>query len=298
MNRAERQQLGAVINEVRAWLHTAREVRHLAGHLPISSPDDPSAGLPLLVPLSQVEASGDVTAAAQLAKTVWFGGRKKLQPAHEAAGRLSTFHSQVKAAQSDDGLNTFRDRLARMSAKERERLEAVLTELSDLRSAAADTLADVAHMPVTRSGVLSADEDTAMQSMIQLVDLHASWAHGLLGQASCATGTCEQSHSSARLLVDLEREAGASRTAKAIRSARARSARRTDHCRRRRPQHPVCIGGRDLRTTVEAHDRGPGHRPRTPYGSDEHGAGPPPAYGKQRGRAHPGDPGGQEAALR
>lgn len=222
MNRAERQQLGAVINEVRAWLHTAREVRHLAGHLPISSPEDPSAGLPLLVPLNKVEASGDVTAAAQLAKTVWFGGRKKLQPAHEAAGRLSTFHSQVKAAQSDDGLNTFRDRLARMSAKERERLEAVLTELSDLRSAAADTLADVAHMPVTRSGVLSADEDTAMQSMIQLVDLHASWAHGLLGQASCATGACEQSHSSARLLVDLEREAGASRTAKTIRSARAR----------------------------------------------------------------------------
>ena len=126
MNRAERQQLGAVIDEVRAWLNTAQEARHLAEHLPISPPGDPSAELPLLASLSQVEASGDVATAAQLAKTVWFDGRKKLQPAHEAAGRLSTFHSQVKAAQADGALTAFRERLASKATKERKRLQAVL----------------------------------------------------------------------------------------------------------------------------------------------------------------------------
>jgi hypothetical protein len=222
MNRAERQQLGAVIDEVRAWLNTAQEIRHLAEHLPISPHGDPSDELTVLLSLNQVEASGDVAAAAQLAKTVWFDGRKKLQPAHEAAARLSTFHGQVKAAQSDGALDAFRERLARKTAKERERLQAVLTELGDLRAAAADTVADVPHMPVTRSGVLSASEDTAMQSMIQLVDLHAPEAQRLLDQASCAASSCDQAHSSARLLVDLERESGASRTAKVIRSAGAR----------------------------------------------------------------------------
>ncbi|UUW87788.1 DEAD/DEAH box helicase [Pimelobacter simplex] len=222
MNRAERQQLGAVIDEVRAWLHIAQEVRHLAGHLPISPQGDPSAELPLLVSLGQVEASGDVAAATQLAKTVWFGGRKKLQPAHEAASRLSTFHSQVKAAQSDSALTSFRERLASKAAKERKRLHAVLAELGDLRSAAADTLTDVIHMPVSRSGVLSDSEATPMQSMIQLVDLHGPHAQQLLDQGSCATGNCDRSHSSARLLVDVERESGAARTAKVIRSANAR----------------------------------------------------------------------------
>lgn len=222
MNRAERQQLGAVIDEVRAWLNIAREVRHLAAHLPISRHGDPSTELPLLVSLSQVEASGDVATAVQLAKTVWFDGRKKLQPAHEAASRLATFHSQVKAGQSDGALDAFRERLARKASKERERLQAVLSELGDLRIAAAETVADVAHMPVTRSGVISASEDTAMQSMIELVDLHTPEAQQLLDQGSCARGNCDQSHSSARLLVDVERESGAARTAKAIRSASAR----------------------------------------------------------------------------
>ena len=58
--------------------------------------------------------------------------------------------------------------------------------------------------------------------MIQLVDLHAPDAQQLLDRGSCATGNCDQTHSSARLLVDVERESGAARTAKAIRSARAR----------------------------------------------------------------------------
>lgn len=222
MNRAERQQLGAVIDEVRAWLNTAQETRHLAEHLPISPHGDPSAEMPLLASLGQVEASGDVATASQLSKTVWFGGRKKLQPAHEAAGRLSTFHSQVKAAQSDGALTAFRERLASKATKERKRLQVVLTELGDLRTAATHTLSDVIHMPVSRSGVLSASEDTAMQSMIQLVDLHAPHAQQLLDRGSCATGNCDQAHWSARLLVDVERESGAARTAKAIRSATAR----------------------------------------------------------------------------
>jgi len=222
MKRAERQHLGAVIDEVRAWVNTAEEVRHLAAHLPLSTGVDPVVELPLLDSLSQVTASGDLVTAGQLAKTMWFDGRKKLQPAHEAAERLSTFHGQVKAAHSDDALAMFRERLTGKAAKERKRIQAVLVELTDLRATAAATLSDVVHMPVSRSGVLSAPEDTAMQSMIQLVDLHAPEAQRLVDPSSCASGSCESLHSSARLLVEVERESGAARTAKSIRSAAAR----------------------------------------------------------------------------
>lgn len=222
MKRAERQHLGAVIDEVRAWVNTAEEVRHLAAHLPLSTGVDPVVELPLLDSLSQVTASGDLVTAAQLAKTMWFDGRKKLQPAHEAAERLSSFHDQVKAAHSAEALITLRERLIGKTAKERKRLQAVLVELTDLRVTAAATLSDVVHMPVSRSGVVSVPEDTAMQSMIQLVDLHAPEAQRLVDQSSCASGNCESSHSSARLLVEVERESGAARTAKSIRSAAAR----------------------------------------------------------------------------
>ena len=222
MKHANRHQLGAVIEEVRAWVNTAQEIRHLAEHLPISGASDPAGEFPLLVPLAQVVASGDIATASPLTKAVWFDGRKKLQPAHGAANRLAAFHGQVKTSQTDGALYAFRERLARTAAKERDRLQAILHGLWALRTTSANTLVDVAHMPVTRSGVLNASEDTAMQSLIQLVDLHAPEAQHLLYQGSCATGACAQWHSSARLLVELERDSDSSGTAKTIREAAAR----------------------------------------------------------------------------
>lgn len=210
MKRAHRQQLGAVIDEVRAWVNTAEEVRHLAAHLPLSTWIDPTAELSLLDSLSQVTASGDLVTAGQLAKTVWFDGRKKLQPAHEAAARLGSFHGQVKAASTDETLAALHGRLAAQSAAERDQLQTLLTTLGSLRAESAEILLDATHMPVTREKVLTAEEDTAMQSLIQVVDLHAPEAQHLLDPSRCATGACSTWHSSARLLRDLEQEADAS----------------------------------------------------------------------------------------
>ena len=222
MKRAERQQLGAVIDDVRAWVNTAQEVRQFAEHLPLSTGVDPVAELSLLDSLSQVAASGDLDTAAQLAKTLWFDGRKKLQPAHEASARLATFHGQVKAADSDTALTALHTRLVGQSATERDELSKVLGSLGALRKDSADLLLDAVHMPVTRSGVLTSTEDTAMRSLIQVVDAHAPLGQHLLDPAVCSAGSCETSHTSARLLRDVEREATAASLNATISAARKR----------------------------------------------------------------------------
>lgn len=254
MNRGERLQLGAVTEEVRAWVHTAQEVRHLAAHLPISGSIDPSGGLPLLDSLSRVTAWGDLPAAAQLAKTVWFDGRRRLRRAREAADRLMTFHGQVKAAESDLALSTLHAHLVGQSSAEREQLQRILSGLATLRAESVQVISDVIHMPVTRFGVLTDAEDTAMQSLIQLVNLHAPQAEHLLDQKACASGACVQWHSSARLLLDLESESTRSGTAQAIHSAgsRVKNQRQAEQAQVRKLTEQVALWDSRVQTILNA----------------------------------------------
>lgn len=222
MKRADRQRLGAVIEEVCAWVNTAHEVRQLAGHLPLSIEIAPADEMPMLHSLSQVEASGDLDAAAQLSRTVFFDGRKKFQPAHEAAARLTNYHSQVVAAATHTELTGLHSRLVAQSAAEREQLQAVLNTLGSLSAGSAEILLDAAHMPVTRAGVLTADEDSEMRSLIEAFDTHSPGAQQLLDPAACTSNNCSTWHQSARVLRDIESEAGFSKLDQRMHAARER----------------------------------------------------------------------------
>ena len=222
MKRGERHQLGAVIDEVRAWVNTAQEIQYLAEHLPISGPADLGQEAALLDALEQVEASGDLATASPLVKTVWFDGRRKLQPAHEAAVRLGAFHGQVKAAKGQRSLAALHQRFQRRSATEHAGLRSVLKRLEALRSQSVATLGHVTHMPVTRSGVLARDEDAALKSLSQLVDENAREARRLFEPEACVSGDCAPWHQSAQVLVDLDRRSDSSGLAKTIGSAAQR----------------------------------------------------------------------------
>lgn len=222
MKRADRQQLGAVIDEVLAWVDTADDVRHLAAHLPLSAGINPAVEFPLLDSLSQVSESGDTLTAAQLAKPLWFDRRKKLASAHDAATRLTTFHRQVKAAAADSALTALHSRLSTQTTAEREQLQSTLTSLRRLHEWSAEILLDVAHMPITRSGVLTVEKDAAMQSLVQVVDLNLAEAKRLLDPSGCRSSACSTRHTSAKLLHKIERDANKSGLHLAVRTARER----------------------------------------------------------------------------
>ena len=206
MKRGERHQLGAVIEEVRAWVNTAQEARQLAAHMPISgtialSPDDDE----LLITVERVAAAGVLDEAWRLTKTAWLDGRKKsLQPAHGAADLVAALHHDFKASASDRRLLALRAGLAVHAGTEREDLRRILTDVASSRSQARQMRHNAAHLPMTRTryGPLTGEEATAAQSMIQFIDAHHKKPALLLGPSACGTNSCAEAHASAQVLAE------------------------------------------------------------------------------------------------
>lgn len=213
MKRGERHQLGAVIEEVRAWVNTAQEARQLAAHMPISgkialSPDDDE----LLITVERVAAAGLLDEAwrfTKMAKTAWLDGRKNLQPAHEAADLVAAFHHDFKASASDRRLLALRAGLAVHVGTEREDLRRILTDVASSRSQAWQMRHNAAHLPMTRTrfGPLTGEEATAAQSMIQFIDAHHKKSALLLGPSACGTNNCAEAHASAQVLAEFHAKA-------------------------------------------------------------------------------------------
>ena len=211
MKRGERHQLGAVIEEVRAWVNTAQEARQLAAHMPISgiialSPDDDE----LLITVERVAAAGVLDEAWRFTKMAWLDGRKKsLQPAHEAADLVAALHHDFKASASDRRLLALRAGLGARAGTEREDLRRILTDVASSRSQAWQMRHNAAHLPMTRTrfGPLTGEEATAAQSMIQFIDAHHKKPALLLGPSVCGTGSCAEAHASARALAEFHARA-------------------------------------------------------------------------------------------
>lgn len=208
MKRAGRHRLGAVIEEVRAWVDTAQEVRQLAAHMPTSGtvallPDNDA----LLISLERVAAEGTPDEAWRLTETAWFDGRRKLQPAHQAADRVTAFHHDFKASAGDASLAALRARLADHASTEREELERVLADLDHSGSLARQMLHDAPHLPMTRSGALSSGEAAAAEWMIQVVNAHHKKATLLLDTSACRANVCAEAHTSAHALIQAHAEA-------------------------------------------------------------------------------------------
>src|ERR1700761_479719 len=199
MNRAERHQLGAVIEEVRAWADTAREVRQVAAHLPVSgtfplSSDDDA----LLRSVERMAATGALNEARRVAKAAWFDGRKNLEPAHQAAELVAALHRDVRASAGNARVAALRAGLAVRAGNERENLRRVLTDATRSLFLAQQMRHNAAHLPMTRTrfGALTGEEATTAQSMIQVIDAHHKNAALLLSTSACDTNGCAQAHAS------------------------------------------------------------------------------------------------------
>lgn len=201
MKRAERQQLGAVIEEVRAWINTAHDVQHLAAHMPLSGQiTHPDAVDKLLTALRACAASGDLDEARPLLSTTWFNGRKKLQPAHEAASRLTGLHAAIKSDSSDTRLGELHNDLRDRRLHERDELARFLPYFAELGTTARKMLFEASHLPITREGALSAIEVSTAENIIELVDRHGAMARLLLDDSACTSGSCNAAHHASKTM--------------------------------------------------------------------------------------------------
>lgn len=261
MNRAERQQLSTRISEIRSWIQIAREVRFLAQHPPVSDPVEPDSEFSDLESLRKIGAGPDLEVAeAVTSVSILFPGRKKYRPGFEAAARITEFHSDFKSSKREQSLQAAHSRLSEKANREREELGAALTRFESLALRAVETLIDAAHMPVSRTEVLSQGEQHAMKTVIDLVDLHAAQAKLMLNPGICVSGgRCPTSHASARMMVNLARKPRGGRPDGVIDSAAQRvaqqSRREKDRIRKLSEQISLWRGRADaiLGVRAEAH---------------------------------------------
>ena len=223
VKREERAQLGAIVDEVTSWVRQARTAGFLAEHMPLSgrvslSSDDAT----LLGDVALADGSHDLETADSLRRSRLFTGRKKLQPAHEAAARVGAFHHYMTTTQRGAALGQLCQRLIDQHERERADVAATLEALFALRFDANEALELSEHLPLTRSGVLTADERTSMESLVRLYDLHATPTAELLEGQACGTGQCSELHTSAALLHAVHTEARSSGNARQITEASKR----------------------------------------------------------------------------
>lgn len=203
MKRAERQQLRVVVEEVRAWIHTVDEIRHVATHLPLSGSFKLGVNdVDLLIRAEEAAASGDVAEAERLTRAGWLESRRKLQPARDAAGRLTMFHHWYCHIGAPQRLLALREELETRATNERDELRRVLSSLQEHQAQARRMLRDVAHLPMTREGAISDSERSAGVALIQLFEEHRERASSLLDPTVCTSGGCSGMHRSAAALSD------------------------------------------------------------------------------------------------
>lgn len=204
MKRAERQQVAAVLRDVEAWVRFANEARHMSSHYPIAGAealsDDAAA---LVAVMGQAEAAGDLATAAPLAKTAFFDGRKKLVPAHEALARLTQFHTDIRSGAHDEALLKVHTAALERTRAEAARLQEAYASLYATSQTIEQVDLDVAHMPLSRRGALTAAEENAIRSLKKALRHHAAPAWRMVSGEGCSSGDCAEAHRSSRIVVEL-----------------------------------------------------------------------------------------------
>ncbi|MDV8002802.1 DEAD/DEAH box helicase [Rhodococcus sp. IEGM 1408] len=223
MNRDERRRLGAVIDELRAMVDLADSVRHRALHLPLSAGHDPTSELPFLDVVAKVALSGDLETASPLTRAAFFSGRKKLEPARAAGERLIEFYERVGQVGADAALKDCSQQLTKRWDAEGKQLRAMLNRLSELQTAAHATKSDVAHMPITRSGVLSGEQSDACERLLNLTGPEMRDAYRLLEPETCESNVCHLAHEAVSKLIKADRTIKTSKIDATVRAARERA---------------------------------------------------------------------------
>lgn len=204
MNRDQRKRLGVVIEEIRDMITVADSLRYRALHLPVSAGFDPTSELPYLDVLGKVVDSGDLETAEPLTRATFFSGRKKLGPAHAAGARLIAFHERVGEVGANRDLKAYREGLEVRQNTERAQLESVLQRLGELETAASGTFSDVAHMPITRSEVLSSVHRETCELFLESAGPTLAQVRRLNDATLCENNKCQAAHAAARELIELD----------------------------------------------------------------------------------------------
>jgi superfamily II DNA or RNA helicase len=201
MKRAERQQLSMLIEQVRGWIQTVEEIRHLSAHLPLSGPanlaDDDWT---LLVRVEEAAESGDPDEADRLTQTTWLTSGKKLRPAHDAAARLAHFRDWYCTLGAPQRLEQLQNELTAQGVAERDDLADILSSLSTTGNKASQMLDEASHLPITRERALGEDERSAGLALIDLLNEHHDESMKLLDASWCAAGACARAHASVNIL--------------------------------------------------------------------------------------------------
>lgn len=195
MKRAERRELGAAVEEFRSWVGLAEQIRHMAAHMPLSGATElPPRADVIVRPLLQLHSSGDLDRAGELTTTVFFDGRQKLKPAHEAATRVMALRQHYLRTWGQHGVLGLHREFSERIQGERRDLQELLVLLDGLDLQAKQILHDTAHLPLTRAGALSLSERTAAESIIEAMREHRSTAAALSDGAVCSRGWCAEPH--------------------------------------------------------------------------------------------------------
>ena len=208
MRSGERWELGVAIEGLQTSVRLAKRIRFLAAHMPLSGPVNPSPGeVKIVAPLLQLSTSGDLTTASVLIQGAFFDSRRWFGPTREAAARLMSFWHSSIASRSHLWLSEIHSNYEGRFSSEQQGLRHVLAEMEQLSVQATQMLRDVAHMPITRSGVLTDSTTAAAKYVIDTVTEHTSRSLTLLEPHLCPSGQCATAHHSAILLHDIHKQA-------------------------------------------------------------------------------------------
>lgn len=201
MRRTERDELEAILAAFENGVALASTVRFLAQHPPISQSFTLATIADALERIDAVRESGDLQVAAPLTKLVLFDGRKKWQPAHEAADRLRQHYKRAQTYADLVRLERTQQDLHGLFERERQDLDSLLRRGDELRKLARSLEFDVQHMPISRSGVLDPTSSETVQRFSRAFDEYAPDAKTLAGPAKpCVGGTCSAAHRAVQAL--------------------------------------------------------------------------------------------------
>lgn len=210
MRRSERRELSERLRELASWVDTARSIRHLGEHLPISQGLSLEASdANLLSTLTRHELQQDWDRASRLAHKLWLP-RLEGAVAQESAHRLDALHGAVKSSGNDLRLSFLQTHLAARLMEERRELNRILDDVDRWLRSARLAFAHAEHMPFTRSGVPDPDERAGLNLIIEVAGPRLALAARLLDPGSCEVGVCPPFHAAAWSIAQLYADASLS----------------------------------------------------------------------------------------
>jgi superfamily II DNA or RNA helicase len=204
----ERDELSWILADFDRANLLARQLFHDAAHLPMTQ--------------SGVLSHEEAMAAQTIIRVIeaWRKGAVLLRDAsvcrsngcseaHTSAHALVRVHEQARQTDLVDLIERASARVSKQLSSELDRLPGVLADLDQWRSAAAQVLRDVEHLPLTRTGALTEGEVEALRELTKIYDTNAQAARAFK-PSQCEADGCAALHQPVATLCRYQAKAVAS----------------------------------------------------------------------------------------